>query len=114
MRLGYERLELNNYRYYYGEQELVFSTTPEKNVVVIKGDNGAGKSNILNAMTWCLYGTEVHVDKKAAGLPIMNTRYIAELAEKGVEGVCSVRLTLNVDGEMWVVERSVSGYGEKG
>lgn len=113
MRLSYERLELNNYRYYYGEQEIIFSTTPEKNVVVIKGDNGAGKSNILNAMTWCLYGTEVHIDKKAVGLPIMNTRYIAELAEKGLEGECSVTLTLNVDGDLWVVKRSVSGYGEK-
>ena len=113
MRLKYVRLGLENYRYYYGEQEVTFSTTPEKNVVVIKGDNGAGKSNILNAMTWCLYGSEVHIDPKADGLPIMNTQYIAELAERGTEGSCSVTITLEVGDEMWDVKRTVMGYGEK-
>ena len=113
MRLKYARLVLENYRYYYGEQEITFSTNPEKNVIVIKGDNGAGKSNILNAMTWCLYGSEVHIDPKADGLPIMNTQYIAELAERGTEGSCSVTITLEVDDEMWDVKRTVMGYGEK-
>ena len=106
-------LTLCNYRYYYGEHNIHFSNDPKKNVTVIKGDNGAGKSNILNALTWCLYNEEVHADKKTVDLPSMNTEYIAELALNNKEGEASVTLTINVDDEMWEIKRTITGYGEK-
>ncbi|MDD4437779.1 MAG: AAA family ATPase [Tissierellia bacterium] len=113
MQLTLDTLTLCNYRYYYGKQNIHFSNDPEKNVTVIKGDNGAGKSNILNALTWCLYNEEVHADKKTASLPSMNTEYIAELALNNKEGEASVTLTINVDGEIWEIKRTITGYGEK-
>ena len=113
MQLSLDTLTLSNYRYYYGEHNLHFSNDPKKNVTVIKGDNGAGKSNILNALTWCLYNEEVHADKKTVSLPSMNTEYIAELALNNKEGEASVTLTINVDGEMWEIKRTIIGYGEK-
>ncbi len=113
MQLTLDTLTLFNYRYYYGEQNIHFSNDPKKNVTVIKGDNGAGKSNVLNALTWCLYNEEVHADKKTVDLPSMNTQYIAELALNNKEGEASVTLTINVDGEMWEIKRTITGYGEK-
>ena len=53
-------LELENYRPYRGIQTIEFSTDPEKNFTVIEGVNGAGKTQLLNAITWCLYGQEEH------------------------------------------------------
>jgi len=53
-------LELENYRPYRGIQPIDFSTDPEKNFTVIEGVNGAGKTQLLNAITWCLYGKEEH------------------------------------------------------
>lgn len=50
------RLELENFRQFYGRQELTFSTDPQKNVTLIYGSNGAGKTTLLNAFTWGLYG----------------------------------------------------------
>lgn len=50
------RLELENFRQFYGEQSLSFSTDKNKNVTLIYGSNGAGKTTILNAFTWGLYG----------------------------------------------------------
>jgi DNA sulfur modification protein DndD len=50
------RLDLENFRQFYGVQGLSFSTDPEKNVTLIYGSNGAGKTTILNAFTWGLYG----------------------------------------------------------
>jgi len=113
MQLALDTLKLFNYRYYYGEHIIHFSNDPKKNVTVIKGDNGAGKSNILNALTWCLYNEEVHSDKKTTSLPSMNTEYIAELALNNKEGEASVTLTINVDGEMWEIKHTITGYGEK-
>jgi DNA sulfur modification protein DndD len=50
------RLEMENFRQFYGTQAVTFSTDPEKNVTLIYGSNGGGKTTILNAFTWGLYG----------------------------------------------------------
>lgn len=52
-----KRLVLQNFRQFYGTQELVFDNSPSKNVCVIYAANGAGKTTLLNAFTWVLYGT---------------------------------------------------------
>lgn len=52
-------LKIENFRQYL-KDEILFSTDPEKNFTIIQGSNGAGKTNILNAITWCLYGSELH------------------------------------------------------
>ena len=57
------------------------------------GTNGAGKTNILNAINWCLYNDEPHLSKKSEGLPIPNLRAIENL-KLGEE--------LKVSAELWV------------
>lgn len=52
-----QRLVLQNFRQFYGTQELVFDNSPSKNVCVIYAANGAGKTTLLNAFTWVLYDT---------------------------------------------------------
>ena len=52
------KIELDDFRQYYGRAELDFDTDSKKNISVIIGVNGAGKSNLYNAITWCLYGIE--------------------------------------------------------
>ena len=49
-------LKLINFRQFKGEQTLRFSTDPERNVTVLLGDNTFGKTTILQAFNWCLYG----------------------------------------------------------
>jgi len=49
-------LKLDNFRQFHGKQEpIYFSDDPDKNVTIIFGANGSGKSTILNAFTWTLY-----------------------------------------------------------
>mgnify|MGYP000974215730 CR=1 FL=1 len=48
-------LQLHNFRQYKGDQSVVFSTDPEKNVTVILGDNTFGKTTLLQAFNWCFY-----------------------------------------------------------
>lgn len=51
-----ERIELSDFRCFYGTREIEFSIDPEKNVTLIHAENGVGKTTILNAMLWCFYG----------------------------------------------------------
>jgi DNA sulfur modification protein DndD len=55
-------LKLKDYRQYKGDTVIPLETTSEKNINVIEGQNGAGKSNILNAITLCFYGVEEHTN----------------------------------------------------
>lgn len=49
------KLEMYNFRQYIGQQEVLFSTDPEKNVTVLIGVNTSGKTTIIRAFEWCLY-----------------------------------------------------------
>lgn len=51
-----ESVTLRNFRQYYGEQVIEFSQSNNRNVTVIHGENGSGKTALLNAFSWCLYG----------------------------------------------------------
>ncbi|MBR7553624.1 AAA family ATPase [Allobacillus sp. GCM10007491] len=51
-----KKIVLNNFRQYYGYQELEFSQLQNKNVTVVHGENGSGKTALLHSFGWCLYG----------------------------------------------------------
>ncbi len=51
-----KKLRLENFRQFIGKQEVVFSTDSERNVTIIMGENGSGKTAFAQAFTWCLYG----------------------------------------------------------
>ena len=70
-------LKIKNYRQYYGEQKINLSTS-NGNINIIQGENGEGKSNILNAINYCLYLSEPHLKNVSPLLPITNLRAIRE------------------------------------
>lgn len=49
-------ITLQNFRQFKGKQRLDFSYDPLRNVTVLLGDNTFGKTTILQAFNWCLYG----------------------------------------------------------
>jgi len=51
------QLKVCNFRGFYGTQTLVFAPVGAKTVTIIHGENGAGKTNLLNAIFWCLTNT---------------------------------------------------------
>ncbi len=58
----FQSIELENFRQFVHEK-IEFSTDPDKNVTLIKGENGTGKTTFAQAFFWCLYGTTSFVDK---------------------------------------------------
>jgi DNA sulfur modification protein DndD len=49
-------IELYNFRIYKGGNTIDLSTSPDKNIFIISGRNGFGKTTFLMSMVWCLYG----------------------------------------------------------
>jgi len=52
-------IELNNFRIYKGENLIDLSVSEDKNIVIISGKNGYGKTTFLMSLVWCLYGRQM-------------------------------------------------------
>lgn len=50
-----QTIELQNFRQFVNEK-IDFSTDPERNVTLIIGENGTGKTTFAQAFFWCFYG----------------------------------------------------------
>lgn len=50
---------LNNFRQYYGSVVIDLETNNDKNIILVGGKNGYGKTNFLISIVWCLYGEKI-------------------------------------------------------
>lgn len=57
-------LKLQDFRQFKGTQIVHFSTDKNKNVTIMMGDNGSGKTSFAQAFRWCLYGDTDFKDTK--------------------------------------------------
>src|SRR5690606_27409213 len=57
--MKFSSVKINNFRQYYKTVEFDLSTRESKNIVVIGGKNGYGKTNFLLSIVWCLYGDKI-------------------------------------------------------
>lgn len=57
--MKFSTIKINNFRQYYKTVEFDLSTNDDKNIVVIGGKNGYGKTNFLLSIVWCLYGEKI-------------------------------------------------------
>ena len=94
------KLEMYNFRQYISTQEIEFSTDPEKNVTVLIGVNTSGKTTIIRAFEWCLYGKIGFEDQ---------TLLNSEVREKMNEGDSQetwVSVTFTHDDVVYTLKRS--------
>ncbi|MDB5119737.1 MAG: sulfur modification protein DndD [Sphingobacteriales bacterium] len=68
------QIVLNNFRVYYGINPLDFSVEGDRNISVIAGNNGFGKTSFLTSLVWGLYG-KLMVD--------VDDRYRQDINESG-------------------------------
>ncbi len=100
MKLNY--LQLCNFRQFYGKTPQIKFASGERNTTVIYGNNGAGKTSILNAFTWVLY--EKFTAAFASPELLVNQRSLAEAApEQAVE--CWVELQFERDRKIYQLKR---------
>ncbi len=84
-------LTLENFRQFYGEQEISFSNDNNANVTIIHGENGSGKTALLNAFKWAFYGT---TDFETGSGNLISERILAE-SNEGDELKLSVTVKFN-------------------
>jgi len=72
-----KEIELNNFRIYKGINKINLSPEKEKNIIVVSGKNGFGKTTFLMSLVWCLYGKQMEK---------VDELYQKEIADKGGYG----------------------------
>ncbi len=86
-------IEIENFRQFSGRHtvDLDVRTDESKNVIVIHGENGSGKTTFLNAFKWCFYG---QTDFDSHNEKLLNERSIASAAAGAV-----IEMTVTVEFE---------------
>lgn len=49
-------IELNNFRIYKGKNKIELFPDGNRNLIIVSGNNGFGKTTFLMSLVWCLYG----------------------------------------------------------
>ncbi|MEH2463926.1 AAA family ATPase [Nostoc sp.] len=101
-------IKLCNFRSFYGTTpEMILAGGDAQNTTIIHGNNGSGKTSLLNAFTWVLY------DKFSAAFAsieqLVNKRAIAE-TQKGQAVECWVEIGWEHEGKRYRVKRACRGY----
>ncbi|MCW5314839.1 AAA family ATPase [Nostoc sp. KVJ3] len=101
-------IKLCNFRSFYGTTpEMLLAAGDVQNTTIIHGNNGSGKTSLLNAFTWVLY--EKFSAAFASIEQLVNKRAIAE-AQKGQVVECWVEIGWEHEGKRYRVKRACRGY----
>ena len=69
-----KEISLNNFRIYKGRNTINLLPDNDKNIIIISGKNGFGKTTFLMSLVWCLYGKQ---------MAMVDELYKTEIAQKG-------------------------------
>ena len=75
-----DKITIKNYRQY-RDVEIEFAKDTSKNFTIIKGNNGTGKTTLLNALSWCLHGSEIHDYGDDSLMEICNNKAVNSLED---------------------------------
>ncbi|CAJ52207.2 AAA family ATPase [Haloquadratum walsbyi] len=106
------QIKMNNYRQYEGLNKIDLSTIGNKKINVIEGQNGAGKSNILNAVSLCFYNQETHQEttgEELETLPIISESILNEL-DPGEKASGYIEIHLGDDQPEYIFKREFSTF----
>lgn len=97
-----KQISLSNFRQYKEHQVIQFSCDKEKNVTVILGDNTSGKTTLIQAFNWCLYGSTSFKTKELINSESLDTMTVFSTKEVSVE------VELEHEEKIYVIRRTQS------
>ena len=107
--LRINKVTLENYRAY-KKEELLFSLEPKKPITIFSGSMSAGKTAIMNALQWCLYGSEPYFLNQGEGKPIIRQKALNDTSV-GKSTSASVTVEFSDDGgPRYIIKRTLMAY----
>lgn len=99
---------VNNFRQYYGEQKIEFAKG-DKNVTIIFGENGKGKTGLFRALIFGIFGEKhINQDNKNDEIHLVNFNALEESNGYPVEACVTVNFTHKQ--KEYIIKRKVVGY----
>lgn len=98
------QMELKNWRSFLGLQKIDFANEGSRNITVLVGQNGAGKTALLNAFTWVLFGETTAGFRRPDDL---FNHAALRLLDVGSTDDMFVKISFDHEGEKYVVKRSI-------
>ena len=102
-----KKMILTNFRQFEGTQQVIFSTDKEKNITVILGDNTYGKTTILQAILWCLYGTASFSNERTKDPLIASINVYENNRSLSKSMTASVELQLDHKEKQYTIKREI-------
>lgn len=103
-----ERLVIRNFRQFKGDQEIIFSDNRQNNVTLIHAENGFGKTTLLNAILWALYGHKGLTPDFEGKDQIIHNGMAHSYRNQPNELEAVVHLTFSHDNNRYMLRRSLS------
>jgi len=97
-------LEIKNFRQFKNEKKILFSTSESENITLIQGDNTSGKTTLLQAFIWCLYG-EANFKSKDS---LINTITSYDMMASNSDDEVKVSIELIHHGLIYYISRSLN------
>ncbi len=91
-------IELKNYRLYKGTNKVVFPYNENKNLFLITGKNGFGKTTFLNSLLWCLYG-RLMVDIDDSGQKELTNGGYTNILNNNLNNICKQKLQAEINND---------------
>lgn len=102
-----DKLEMHNFRQYAGDQVLSFAKDDKKNITIILGENGKGKTGIFRALMYSLYGADhIQQDNKKEPVHLVN---INAMKESNIPVDMYVKATFEHLGQRYEITRRRQG-----
>ena len=98
MTLKIQTIRLRNWKCYQDET-IRFQNSDDRNIWIVFGQNGFGKTSLLEAIQWCLYGTDAVSSAELA------TRFNRVAVRNDPRTRLSVHLTFDSNGRIYNVTR---------
>ena len=103
-----ERLVITNFRQFKGEQEIIFSNNRKQNITLIHAENGFGKTTLLNAILWALYGYRGLTGDFEGQDKLIHNGLAHTYREKPNELETEVKLAFKHDGASYILTRAIT------
>lgn len=93
--MRFTRIVLQNFRPYYGKNAVEFKLNSDKNIMVVVGKNGHGKTSFLRAIQWVFFGSR----------PRERYGFFNRKARNEKKALCRVELSFEHEGQDYTLSR---------